>query len=39
MNKIDLENYGLDQRVKQEASMYQGLFVARRRNNIATYIR
>ena len=29
MNKIDLENYGLDQRVKQEASMYQGLFVAR----------
>lgn len=29
MNNIDLENYGLDQRIKQEASLYSGLFVAR----------
>ena len=29
MNTIDLENYGLDQRIKQEASLYSGLFVAR----------
>ncbi|WP_303867679.1 ribosome small subunit-dependent GTPase A [Acetobacterium wieringae] len=29
MNKIDLENYGLDQRFLQEASLYSNLFVAR----------
>lgn len=29
MNKIELENYGLDQRIQQEASLYSGLFVAR----------
>lgn len=29
MNKIDLENYGLNQHLKQEVSLYSDLFVAR----------